>query len=84
MLFHLFKGQREDLKIIVRDTGIFKNQSLVFTVTGGYLLNNFKHIIFLEPWKRRRPSLYADTPVDVLQVTTGEQGGRGGLSNLLK
>ena len=31
-------------------------------------MNNFKHVIILEPWVTRRPGLYADIPVPVLQV----------------
>ena len=33
---------------------------------------------------KRRTGLYADIPVPVLQVLTGEEGGPGGLPNLLK
>ena len=47
-------------------------------------MNNFKPVIILEPWGRRRPGLYADIPVPVLQVPAGEEGGPGGLPNLLK
>ena len=38
----------------------------------------------MEPWGSRRPGLYADIPVPVLQVRAGEEGGPGGLPNLLK
>ena len=38
----------------------------------------------MEPGGRRRPGLYADIPVPVLQVPAGEEGGPRGLSNLLK
>ena len=34
--------------------------------------------------RRQRPDLYKDMPVPVLQVPAWEQGGPGGLSNLLK
>ena len=38
----------------------------------------------MEPGGRRRPGLYADIPVPVLQVPEGEEGVPGGLPNLLK
>ena len=38
----------------------------------------------MEPWRRRRPDLYADIPVPVLQVPAAEEGGPGGLPNLLE
>ena len=38
----------------------------------------------METGGRRRPGLYADIPVPVLQVPAGEEGGPGGLPNLLK
>ena len=38
----------------------------------------------MEPGGRRRPGLYADIPVPVLQVPAGEEGGTGCLLNLLK
>ena len=38
----------------------------------------------MEPGGRRRSGLYADIPVPVLQVPAGEEGGPGGLPNLLK
>ena len=47
-------------------------------------MNNFKPVIILEPWGRRRPGLYADIPVPVLQVPAGEEGGPGGLPDLMK
>ena len=33
---------------------------------------------------RRRPGLYADIPLPVLHVPTGEEGGPGGLPYLMK
>ena len=47
-------------------------------------MNNFKPVIILEPDDRRRPVLYADIPVPFLKVPAGEEGGPGGLPNLLK
>ena len=38
----------------------------------------------MEPGGRRRSGLYADIPVPVLQVPAGEEGGPGGLPNVLK
>ena len=38
----------------------------------------------MEPGGRRRPGLYADIPVPVLQVPEGEEGVPGGLTNLPK
>ena len=38
----------------------------------------------MEPWGRRRPSLYADIPGPVLQVPAGEKGGSGCLPNILQ
>ena len=49
----------------------------MITVTFLLLANNFKHVIILEPGGRRRPGLYEDIPVPVLQVPAG------GLPNLL-
>ena len=48
------------------------------------LLKNFKYVNILEPERRRRTGLYADIPVPVLQVPSGEEGGPGGLHNFLK
>ena len=47
-------------------------------------MNNFKHVIILEPGGKRRPGLYADIQVPVLQVPEGKEGGPRGLPNLLK
>ena len=47
-------------------------------------MNNLKPVFILEPGGRRRSGLYADIPVPVLQVPAGEEGGPGGLPNLLK
>ena len=47
-------------------------------------MNNFKHVIIFEPVGRRRPGLYANIPVPVLQVPVGEEGGPGCLQNILK
>ena len=49
-------------------------------------MNNFKPGNILEPWdgRRRRPDMYTDIPVTVLQVPVGEEGGNGGLPSLLK
>ena len=47
-------------------------------------MNNFKPVIILEPGGRRRPGLYADILVPVLQVPSGEKAGPGGLPNTLK
>ena len=47
-------------------------------------MNNVKPVIILEPRGRRRPGLYADIPVPVLQVPSEEEGGPGGPPNLLK
>ena len=41
-------------------------------------------MIILEHGGRRRPGLYADIPVPVLQLPAGEEGGPGGLPNTLK
>ena len=38
----------------------------------------------MEPVGRRRPDLYADIPVSVLQVPAGKEGEPGGLPNFLK
>ena len=43
-----------------------------------------KPVIILENRGRRRPGLYVDIPVPVLQVPAGEEGGPAGLLNLLK
>ena len=47
-------------------------------------MNNVKLVIILEPWSWRRPGLYADIPVPVLQVPAGEEGGPRCFPNLLK
>ena len=47
-------------------------------------MNNLEPIDILEPGGRRRPDLYADIPVSVLQVPAGEEGEPGGLPNFLK
>ena len=47
-------------------------------------MNNVYSVIILEPWGRRRPGIYADILVPVLQVPAGEEGGPGGLPNLLE
>ena len=47
-------------------------------------MNNLKPVCILEPGGRRRSGLYANIPVAVLQVPAGEEGGSGGLPNLLK
>ena len=47
-------------------------------------MNNLEPIIILEHGGRRRPDLYADIPVSVLQVTAGKEGEPGGLPNFLK
>ena len=47
-------------------------------------MNNLKLVFILEPVGRRRSGLYADIPVPVLHVPAGEEGGPGGLPNLLK
>ena len=46
-------------------------------------VNNFKLVIILEPGERRRPGLCTDITVPVLQVPAGEEGGPGGIPNLL-
>ena len=46
--------------------------------------SSFQPVTILEPGGRRRPGLYGDIPVPVLQVPAGEEGGPGGLPNLLK
>ena len=38
----------------------------------------------MEPGGRRRPDLYADIPVSVLQVLAGKEGEPGGLPNFRK
>ena len=48
------------------------------------LANNLKSVLILKPGGRRRSGLYADILVPVLQVPAGEEGGPGGLPNLLK
>ena len=48
------------------------------------LLNNFKPVIILKLGGRRRPGLYADIQLPILQVPAGEEGGTGGLPKLLK
>ena len=47
-------------------------------------MNDFKTVIIFETWWRKRPGLYADIPVPVLQVPAGEEGGPGGFPKLLK
>ena len=47
-------------------------------------VNNFKPVIILELGGSRRPGLYADITVPVLQVLAREEGGPGGIPNLLK
>ena len=46
-------------------------------------MSYFKAVKLLELGGRRRPVLYADISVPVLQVPAGEAGGPGGLPNLL-
>ena len=46
-------------------------------------VNNFKLVIILEPGERRRPGLCTDITVPFLQVPAGEEGGPGGIPNLL-
>ena len=48
------------------------------------LVNIFKPVSILEPWVRRRPGLYAEIPVPVIQDPRGEEGGPRGFSKLLK
>ena len=65
----------------------FEHHSLVIPVRPVIILlpvNNLKTIVNLEPGGRRRPDLYADNPVPVLQVPAGEEGEPGGLTNFLK
>ena len=38
----------------------------------------------MEPGGRRKPDLYADIPVSVLQVPAGKEGEPGGLPNFVK
>ena len=38
----------------------------------------------MEPGGKRRPGLYADIPVPVIQIPAEEEGGPGCLPNLLK
>ena len=45
---------------------------------------SFNLSFFLEPGGRKTPGLYADIPLPVLLVSVGEEGGPGGLPNLLK
>ena len=47
-------------------------------------MNNCEPVIILETRGSRRSCLYADIPVSVLQVPAGEEGGPGGLPNILK
>ena len=47
-------------------------------------MNNFEPVIILEYGGRRRPGLYADIPVPVLQVPAGAKWGPGDLPNILK
>ena len=47
-------------------------------------MNNLEPIDILEPGGRRRPDLYADNPLPVLQFPAGKEGEPGGLPNLLK
>ena len=44
-------------------------------------VNNLEPIAILEPGGRRRPDLYANIPVPVLQVPAGEEGEPGGFAN---
>ena len=46
-------------------------------------MNNLKLFIILNPGGSSWPGLYAEIPVPVLQVPAGEEGGHGGLPNLL-
>ena len=47
-------------------------------------MNNLEPIINLEPGGRKRPDLYADIQVTVLQVPAGEEAEPGVIPNLLK
>jgi hypothetical protein len=47
-------------------------------------VNNLESIAILESGGRRRPDLYADIPVPVLQVPAGEEGEPGGFPNFRK
>ena len=48
-------------------------------------MNNFELVIILEHGGRRKLGLYTDIPMPVLQqVPAGEEGGLGGLPNLLR
>ena len=47
-------------------------------------MNNLEPINILEPGGTRRPDLYEDIPVPVLQVPSGEEGEPGGFPNFLK
>ena len=47
-------------------------------------VNNLEPIIILEPGWRRRPDLYADISVPVLQVPAGKEGKPGGFPNFWK
>ena len=47
-------------------------------------MNNLEPRIILEPGGRRRPDLYVDIPVPVLQVPAGKEGEPGGFPNFLK
>ena len=47
-------------------------------------MDNLEPINILEPGGRRRPDLYADIPVSVLQVPAGEEGELWSLPNFLK
>ena len=42
------------------------------------------HVIILEPGGRRRPGVYEDITLPVLQVPAGEEGWPAGLLNLLQ
>ena len=47
-------------------------------------MNTTELINILEPGLKRRPYLYADIPVPVLQVPAGKEGKPGGFSNFWK
>jgi hypothetical protein len=64
-----------------------EHQCLVIPVKPVNILkpvNNLEPKIILEPGGRRRPDLYADIPVPVLQGPAGEEGEPGGVPNFLK
>ena len=47
-------------------------------------MNNLEPITILEPGGRRRPDLYADIQVPVLQVPAGKEGEPGGFPKFRK